>query len=124
MAIFAKTFRCLLQIVAVLLLVCELSNSAGKSENGCVVCGKKSQSRPFQKVEAYVKELEFCFGVVLTDGTNAGVICEGCRRAVQEHRRTGKRFHHVSNNIETLLNIQCASIPVNLNTFCKKGFNK
>ena len=69
-----------------------------------------------------MNELEFCFGI-LPDGTT-GKVCVGCRRAVQEYRRTGKRLHHVC-NLETLLNIRCAFFPVNLNSFCKKkGFNK
>ena len=40
MAMFARTFRRLFQVVAVLFLVCKLCDSVGKYENGCVVCGK------------------------------------------------------------------------------------
>ena len=49
MAMFARTFRRLFQVVAVLFLVCKLCDSVGKSENGCVVCRKISQPRPFRK---------------------------------------------------------------------------
>ena len=40
MAMFARTFRRLFQVVAVFFLVCKLCDSVGKSENGCLVCGK------------------------------------------------------------------------------------
>ena len=85
-----------------------------------VWCAGKYPNRGHsRKQQAYVNELEFCFGI-LPDGTTRKIsyLCVGCRRAVQGYRRTGKRIHHVS-NLETLLNIQCASFPVNLNSFCK-----
>ena len=58
-------------------------------------CGKKSQNIPFRSSASYFNDLEACFGFNPID-VNAADICEGCRRAVQEYRNTGKIFHHVS----------------------------
>ena len=117
MVVFARTFRRLFQVVAVLFLVCKLCDSVGKYENGCVVCRKISQPRPFQKTTSLRERVGVLFWYFARwdDRKN---ICVGCRRAVQGYRHTGKRIHHVC-NLETLLNIQCASSPVNLNSFCK-----
>ena len=74
--------------------LCNLGESVKKSKNGCVVCGRKSQPRKFQKVKAYTNDFESCFKIVKAIDENED-ICEGCRRAVKEHRRTGKLFHHL-----------------------------
>ena len=66
-----------------------------KSKYGCSVCRKKSQLSPFQKAKAYTDDFDSCFGI-RTAIDDDKLICEGCRRALQEHRRTGKSFHHVS----------------------------
>ena len=57
--------------------------------------GKKSQNIPFRSSVSYFYDLEACYGFNPI-AVNAGDICEGCRRAVQEYRSTGKTFHHVS----------------------------
>ena len=75
---------------------CYLAESAKKSKIGCVVCGRKSQPRYFQKAKSYEKEFKCCFGIVGRAIDTEDVICEGCRRAVEEHRRTGNSFQHVS----------------------------
>ena len=71
---------------------CYLAESAKKSKIGCVVCGRKSQPRYFQKAKSYKKEFKCCFGIVGRAIDTEDVICEGCRRAVEEHRRTGNSF--------------------------------
>ena len=75
---------------------CYLAESAKKSKIGCVVCGRKSQPRYFQKAKSYEKEFKCCFGIVGRAIDTEDVICEVCRRAVEEHRRTGNSFQHVS----------------------------
>ena len=75
---------------------CYLAESAKQSKNGCVVCGRNSQPRYFQKAKSYEKEFKCCFGIVGRAIDTEDVICEGCRRAVEEHRRTGNSFQHVS----------------------------
>ena len=72
-----------------------LDESVEKSKYGCSVCRKKSQLSPFQKAKAYTDDLDSCFGI-RTAIDDDKLICEGYRRAVQEHRRIGKSFHHVS----------------------------
>ena len=59
------------------------------------MCGRKSQPNKFQKVKTYTNDFESCFKIVKAIDEEE-VICEGCRRAIEEHRRTGKSFHHVS----------------------------
>ena len=85
--------------ITVLFLLFALYNfgeSVEKSKFGCLVCKKKSQLRPFQKAKAYTNDLESCFGIRAVIDEDKLIICEACRRALQEHRRTGKSFHHVS----------------------------
>ena len=54
------------------------------------------QLSPFQKAEAYTDDFESCFGIrTAIDKIYDKVICEGCRRNVQQHRRTVKSFHYV-----------------------------
>ena len=88
MAVYAGRF--VVFLACVLFCTLNVSESKERSKNGCVVCGKKSQGSPFRHVEKN-KELEVCFGV-----TASGDICEACRRALQDHRNTGKTYHHVS----------------------------
>ena len=57
---------------------------------GPLVCKKRSQLRPFQKAKAYTNDLESCFGIRAAIDDDKFIICEACRRALQEHRRTGK----------------------------------
>ena len=83
-------------VILVIFSQCNLAGSATKSKNGCVVCGRKSQPRYFQKAKSYEKEFKCCFGMVGRAIDTEDVICEGCRRAVEEHRRTGNSFQHVS----------------------------
>ena len=83
-------------VILVIFSQCYLAGSATKSKNGCVVCGRKSQPRYFQKAKSYEKEFKCCFGIVGRAIDTEDVICEGCRRAVEEHRRTGNSFQHVS----------------------------
>ena len=82
-------------VILVIFFLCNLGESVKKSKNGCVVCGRKSQPSEFQKVKAYKNDFESCFRIVKAIDENED-ICEGCRRAVEQHRRTGKSFHHVS----------------------------
>ena len=82
-------------VILVIFSLGNLGESVRKSKNGCVVCRKKSQPNNFQKVKAYINDFESCFKMVKAIDEDE-VICEGCRRAVEEHRRTGKSFHHVS----------------------------
>ena len=105
MAIFARNLLGL-TVVFFLFALYKLSESAEKSKYGCSVCKKKSQLSPFQKAKAYTDDLESCFGIrtVIDDDK---VICEGCRRAVQEHRRTGKSFRHVSAVLNILSFLIC-----------------
>ena len=94
MAIFARN-PLRITVVFLLFALYNLSESVEKSKFGCLVCKKKSQLRPFQKVKAYTKYVESCFGIRTTIDDNL-IICKACRRVLQEHRRTGKSFHHVS----------------------------
>ena len=63
-------------------------------KDGCIVCGKKAENIPFRSSASYFYDLESYFGLNPVD-VNAGDICEGCRRAVQQYRSTGKTSHHV-----------------------------
>ena len=73
-----------------------LGGSVKKSKSRVsVVCGRKSQPSKFEKVKAYTNDFESCFKIVKAIDENED-ICEGCRRAVEEHRRTGESFYHVS----------------------------
>lgn len=94
MAIFATNLL-VITVVFFLFALYNLGESVEKSKDGCSVCKKKSQLSPFQRAKAYTNDFESCFGIrtVIDDDK---LICEGCRRAVQEHKRTGKSFHHVS----------------------------
>ena len=83
-----------------------LDESVEKSKYGCSVCRKRSQLSPFQKAKAYTDDLESCFGIRTVIDDDKG-ICEGCRRAVQEHRRTGKSFRHVSAVLNILSFLIC-----------------
>ena len=83
------------KVVFVLLSFCFSCETVIRSKDGCIVCGKKSQNIPFKSSASYFNDLEACFGFKPID-VNAADICEGCRRAVQEYRSTGKTFHHVS----------------------------
>ena len=71
-------------VILVIFSQCYLAGSATKSKNGCVVSGRKSQPCYFQKRK------------VMRAIDAEDVICEGCRRIVEEHRRTGNSFQHVS----------------------------
>ena len=51
-----------------------------KLKNGCLVCGRKSQSRYFQKAKSYEKEFKCCFGMVGRAIDAEDVIYEGGRR--------------------------------------------
>ena len=88
MAVYAGRF--VVFLACVLFCILNVSESKERAKNGCVVCGKKSQGSPFRHVEKN-EELEVCFGV-----RASGDICEACRRALQDHRNTGKTYHHVS----------------------------
>ena len=92
MIMAAYAAESLFRIIIVCLLISNFE-SVKRSKLGCVVCGKKSQQIYFRDASAYTGDLESCFGIL---STFAGDICEGCRRAIQEHRRSGKTFHHVS----------------------------
>ena len=94
MAFFARSLLGI-TVVFFLFTLYNLGESVEKSKYGCSVCKKKSQPSPFQKTKAYTNDFESCFGIRIAIDDNK-LICEGCRRAVQEHRRTGKSFHHVS----------------------------
>ena len=94
MAIFARN-PLGITVVFLLFAFYNLGESVEKSKFGCLVCKKKSQLRPFQKAKAYLDDLESCFGIP-TAIDDKHIICEACRRALQEHRRTGESFHHVS----------------------------
>ena len=84
------------QVVFVLLSFCFLCETVIGSKDACIVCcGKKSQNILFRSSASYFNDLEACFGFNPID-VNAADISEGCRRAVQEYRSTGKIFHHVS----------------------------
>ena len=61
-----------------------------------MVCVTKSQSRYFQKAKIYEKEFKCCFGMIRRVIYAEDVICEGCRKAVEEQRRTGNSFQYVS----------------------------
>ena len=67
-------------VILVIFSQCYLAGSAKKSKNGCVVCGRKSQPRYFQKAKSYEKEFKCCFGMVGRAIDAEDVICEGCRR--------------------------------------------
>ena len=95
MAMYANVNSLAFKVVFVLLFFCFLCETVRRSKDGCIVCGKKSQNIPFRSSASYFYDLEACFGFNPID-VNAGDICEGCRRAVQEYRSTGKTFHHVS----------------------------
>ena len=88
MAVFAA--KCFFVIQCILLLSLN-TEGVKRSKDGCLFCGRKSQQTGFRSASAYVKDLENCFGAKLSAN-----ICEGCRRALQEHRRTGQTFQHVS----------------------------
>ena len=92
MAVFAA--KCFFVIQCILLLSLN-TEGVKRSKDGCLVCGRKSQQTGFRSASAYVKDLENCFGAKLSASSSAD-ICEGCRRALQEHRRTGQTFQHVS----------------------------
>ena len=62
-----------------------LSESVEKSKFGCIVCKKKSRLRPFQRAKAYANDLESCFGIRAAIDDDKLIICEACRRALQEH---------------------------------------
>lgn len=66
--------------------------SVDKSKYGCSVCKKKSQLSPFQKAKDYTRTTT---SLVIRTAINVDNF-EGCGRAIQGHRRTGKSFHHVS----------------------------
>ena len=80
-----------------------------RSTEGCVVCGKKSQTKcRFSNAETYAADFAGCFGFTI-EFTGPGEICERCRRAVHEHRRNGRTFYHVSciikyNQLKTVTN--------------------
>ena len=96
MVIFARN-PLRITVVFLLFALYNFGESVEKSKFGCVVCKKKSQLRPFQKAaKAYTNDLESCFGIRAAIDDDKLIICEACRRALQEHRRTGKSFHHVS----------------------------
>ena len=60
--------------------------SVKKSKYGCSVFKKKSELSPFQKAKAYTNDVKSCFGMT---------IVKNAEELFQEHRRTGKSFHHV-----------------------------
>jgi hypothetical protein len=97
MAAYPAKSISLLFLFVVLLHVYSVNSIVKKAPDGCSVCGKKSQkNNVFQDAEAYLVDFASCFNIHIVDNTNSQRICEGCRRAVREHRRTGKIFHHVS----------------------------
>lgn len=95
MAMYAKANSVAFKVVFVLLSFCFLCETVKRSKDGCIVCGKKSQNIPFRSSASYLDDLEACFGFKPID-VHSGDICEGCRRAIQEYKSTGKTFHHVS----------------------------
>ena len=95
MAIFARN-PLRITVVFLLFALYDLGESVEKSKFGCLLCERKSQLRPFQKAKAYTNDLESCFGIRAAIDDDKLIICEVCRRALKEHRRTGKSFHHVS----------------------------
>ena len=95
MAIFARN-PLRITVVFLLFALYGLGESVEKSKFGCLLCKKKSQLRPFQKAKAYTNDLESCFGIRAAIDDDKLIICEAWRRALREHRRTGKSFHHVS----------------------------
>ena len=95
MAMYAKVNSLAFKVLFLLLAFCFLCETVVRSKDGCIVCGKKSQNIPFRSSSSYFYDLEACFGFNPIH-VNSGDICEGCRRAVQEYRSTGKTFHHVS----------------------------
>ena len=63
----ARNTMALLFVFVVILEIfsqCYLAESAKQLKNGCVVCGRKSQPRYFQKAKSYEKEFKCCFGIV------------------------------------------------------------
>ena len=96
MAMYPKVNSLAFKVVFVLLSFCFLCETVIRSKDSCIVCGKKSQNIPLRSSTSYFYDLEACFGFNPITDVNAGDICEGCRRAVQEYRSTGKTFRHVS----------------------------
>ena len=88
MALQTKLFF-LLQVCVIIFIVTE---SVERSKHGCIMCGKKSQRTPFRCVKLNT-DLEACFGFL---EKTSGDICEACRKALQQYRKNGKTFHHVS----------------------------
>lgn len=89
------------QIIVLLtfLLFNSIFSVSHRSRTGCVVCGKKKQGVIFQNSDFYKSDFPTCFGIEIekdNEDDNEDHICETCRRAVQEHRRLGKTFYHVS----------------------------
>ena len=95
MAIFARN-PLRVTVVFLLFALYDLGERVEKSKFGCLLCKRKSQLRPFQKAKAYTNDLESCFGIRAAIDNDKLIICEACRRALKQHRRTGKSFHHVS----------------------------
>ena len=94
MAVFAAKLFFVFQCMLLLFLNTE---GVQRSKDGCFVCGRKSQETRFRSASPYAEDLENCFGGNLRlSASSTADICEGCRRALQEHRRTGQTFHHVS----------------------------
>ena len=56
------------------------SVSGQNASCGCLVCGRKSQPRYFQKAKSYEKEFKCCFGMVGRAIDAEDVIYEGGRR--------------------------------------------
>lgn len=117
MAVYA-ILRVFLVVFLHFLLVSNTECIIRRSKNGCAICGKKSQLIDFQNLYTYVDELRSCFDVN-PEATRSNDICEGCRRAVQVHRVTGKTFFHVS--IE-FINYLCSIVLEEL--FCSSIKNK
>ena len=88
--------KCLFVVLVALLIVPHVKCVLKRSKEGCVICGRKSQPCNFQNADAYADDFVSCFGTGVLKETTHREICEGCRRAVQEYRMTGKTFHHVS----------------------------
>lgn len=87
----------------VVLFLCVVFSTLEKSSNKkCAVCEKKikNEDKNYRKISGYVTFLYNCFGITYDRHSNGiELICNPCRRAVQQYKRTGKTFHHVSKSL-------------------------
>ena len=79
----------LFMFILVSFLIVSFTIQGNRAAEKCAVCGKTIIGEDGRPASGYKKDFLPCFGI---DANTDGKICEQCRKAVTDHRKSGQKF--------------------------------